>query len=150
MTRLAILGALWLLASPALAADAEALNGRCLEQLQFEGDYLLPRFPKLSIAYRRSGERQYFFLVEPVGPGTDCGRIAGHVIVSSLPLRSKPKDAWYGVNFDCRNSSGVKPGDTLIVLFKGNGSGLSLDAWKIDARRRLFVKTESVECYSFT
>ena len=150
MIRLGLTCVLWLAGAPAFAAAGAEFNGRCLEQLQWQGDYLLPRFSHLGIAYRWNNDQKYFFLVERVKSAEACGTGAGHVIVASLAIGSEPQDAWYAVNFDCSNSKDVKTGDTVVGLFQGNGSGPSLATWKVDPKRKRFVKVESVQCKSFS
>jgi hypothetical protein len=148
--RLILTCILWLVAAPALAEASAKFEGRCLEHLQWQGDYLLQRFPHLGIAYRWNGDEKYFFLVEPVQSGKACGTAAGHVIVAALELPPEPEGAWHAVNFTCSNSKDVEIGDTVVGLFQGNGTGPSLAAWKIDPKKKRFERVESVQCKSFS
>ena len=138
------------LASPVVHAGSAAnVEGQCLEQLQWKGDFLVPFSSTFGIAFRWNSEQRSYLLVTPVKVDAGCGSSAGHIIIASLPVDPEKKGEWYGINFDCSNYRDVKPGDAVITLFKDRGLGPSIAAWKVDKEARRFVKTESVRCKSF-
>jgi hypothetical protein len=138
-----------LLSLAAHAGSATNIEGQCLEQLQWQGDYLVTYSSTFGIAYRWNGERRSYLLVTPVKSKAGCGSNAGHIIIASLQVGPEKKGEWYGINFDCSNSRDVKTGDAVITLFKGRGLGQSIAAWKVDPTKKRFVTTESVQCKSF-
>ena len=139
-----------LLSLVAHAGSATNIEGQCLEQLQWQGDYLVNYSSTLGIAYRWNSERRSYLLVTPVKANAGCGGNAGHIIIASLSVGPEKEGEWYGINFDCSNSRDVKTGDVVITLFKGRGLGQSIAAWKVDPTKKRFVTTENVQCKSFS
>ncbi|MDB6062588.1 MAG: hypothetical protein JWM78_2691 [Verrucomicrobiaceae bacterium] len=125
-------------------------NTQCLESLDWQGDYFISINHSYGIAYRWTGDKHSYFLVESDTSKQLCGFENGHVIVDALPVTEILSGEFYGVNFDCANNLEVRKGDALIGHFKGGGFVAVIEAWKVDLKNRKFIKVKGVQCNSFS